>query len=97
MSFKIADILRLYRKLDGDAGFRIELREGRDTIAKVYCDGRPVLFTGVPHGKGTLDGKLVHYIRNQLKLNEDDFTNLIRCALSAAEYKEILKRKGFLG
>ena len=96
MSWKIADIHKLYRKLDGSAGLRVELREGRDTLAKIFCDGKFVLFTKVPHGKGVLDGKLVHYIRNQLKISEDDFRNIIRCSLSAEEYKKILDKKGFL-
>lgn len=96
MSFKIKDILRIYRKLNGRAGFRVELREGRDTIAKIYYNGRPLLFTKVSHGKGELDGKVIHRIRNQLKLSEDDFRDIIRCRLDVAGYKEILRQKGIL-
>lgn len=97
MSFKISDILKLYRKLDGSAGFRVEVREGRDTIAKIFCEGKLVIFTKVPHGKGSLDGRIIHYIRNQFKLSESDFRDFIRCSLSAIDYKIILRTKGFLG
>lgn len=76
MSLRIRDVLRLYEKLDGNAGFRVELREGRDTLVKIFC--------------------LIYYIRNQFKLNESDFRDIIRCTLSTAVYKEILKDKGFL-
>lgn len=86
----------MYRKLHGNAGFRVELREGRDTLVKVFCDGKFVLYTKVPHGKGVLDGKLIYFIRNQFKLGEDDFREFVRCSLSAEQYKAILKNKGFL-
>lgn len=88
--------MRLYEKLDGNAGFRVELREGRDTLVKIFCDGKFILYTKVPHGKGIIDGKLIYYIRNQFKLNENDFRDIIRCTLSAESYKKILKDKGFL-
>lgn len=96
MSLKIRDILRIYRKLDGSNGFCVKLREGRDTIAEIFCDGEFILFTRISHGRGDLDGNLIHYIRNQFHLSEDDFRGLIRCTLSTAEYREILKQKGIV-
>gem|GEM_PF-5440224 len=44
--------------------------EGRDTLAFFYCAQRLVLWTKVPHGRGELKGRLPHYIRQQLRLNE---------------------------
>jgi len=96
MSFRIRDIVKLYYKLGGNVGFKVELREGRDTLAKIFCDGKLILFTKVPHGKGALDGRLIYYIRNQFKLGEADFRDFVRCTLSAEDYKKILKTKGFL-
>lgn len=94
MSLKIRDILRIYRKLGGSAEFRVKLREGRDTVAEIFCEGKLVIFTRISHGKGALEGKLIHKIRNQFRLSEDEFRDIIRCTLSAEDYKEILKAKG---
>ncbi len=43
-----------------------------------------------PKGKGDLHPKTVHSIRRQTELGWDDFTDLIKCPLSAKEYENIL-------
>ena len=40
--------------------------------------------------------KLLHFIRQQLRLNEQEFQSLKQCVLYRSEYLELLKRKGRL-
>lgn len=87
---KVSEVLRAFEKL----GMRI--REGRDTLAFFYCGKRLVLWTKVPHGRGELKGRLPHYIRQQLRLNEEQFKKLIRCEIRRPEYVQILRGKGII-
>ncbi|MFQ5794296.1 MAG: hypothetical protein ACE5JP_04510 [Candidatus Bipolaricaulia bacterium] len=84
---KVSEVLRAFEKL----GMRI--REGRDTLAFFRCGERLVLWTKVPHGRGELKGRLPHYIRQQLRLNEEQFGKLIQCEIRRPEYVQILKDK----
>lgn len=88
MSIKIRDVRRAFTKLD------MKIREGADTLAFFEYGGEDVLFTKVPHGSGDLKGKLPHYVRQQLKLNESDFKALLDCPIDRDKYIEILKQKG---
>jgi len=45
---RIREILNLFEKLE------MEVREGRDTIAKFRYDGKVVIRTKVPHKRGEL-------------------------------------------
>ena len=83
-------MLRLLQKLE------MQLREGRDTIASFYHEGKLIVRTKVPHKRGELRGKLLHFIRQQLRLNEEEFQSLEQCVLYRSEYLELLKRKGRL-
>ncbi|HXJ40755.1 MAG TPA: hypothetical protein VNH18_15850 [Bryobacteraceae bacterium] len=38
----------------------------------------------------------VHLIRQQLKVNEDQFLGLIKCTVSKAEYVDALRGKGLI-
>jgi hypothetical protein len=87
---KTRDILRVFDKLE------MEVREGRDTLAFFRWEGRPILWTKVPHKRGELKGKLPHFIRQQLRLNEDQFRVVIDCTIWRKEYVEILCSKGLL-
>ncbi len=49
----VREMLRLLRKLE------MQLREGRDTIASFYHEGRLIVRTKVPHKRGELKGKLL--------------------------------------
>lgn len=75
----------------------MEIREGRDTLAFFYCGPRLVLWAKVPHKRGELTGKLPYYIRQQLRLDEEQFRQLVRCTLRRAEYVRILRGKGLIG
>lgn len=87
---KVREILQIFKKLE------MEIREGRDTLAFFRYRGRIILWTKVPHKKGELKGKLSYFIRQQLRLNEEQFQNLIICKIWKDEYIEILKKKGFI-
>lgn len=59
---KVGEVIRAFEKLK----------------MRIRCGQRLVLWTKVPHGRGELKGKLPHYIRQQLRLNEGQFKKLIR-------------------
>lgn len=88
---KVTEVLRAFKKL------HMEIREGRDTLAFFYCGPRLVLWAKVPHKRGELKGRLPYYIRQQLRLDEEQFRQLVRCQVRKAEYVKILKDKGIIG
>jgi hypothetical protein len=87
---KIREILKLFNKLE------METREGRDTIANFRYNGEVIVRTKVPHKRGELKGQLVHFIRQQLRLNESQFQKLADCTLYRKDYEQILKDKGYI-
>ncbi len=48
----------------------------------------------MPHRKGELKGKLSYFIRQQLKLNESQFTDVQECKIWRKEYWLFLKLSG---
>jgi len=86
----VKEILSLLHKLE------MEIREGQDTIGSFYDQGRLIIRTKVPHKRGELKGKLLYFIRQQLKLNEEEFHQLQQCRLFRADYIELLRKKGKL-
>jgi hypothetical protein len=74
----------------------MEIREGRDTLAFFRWEGRVILWSKVPHKRGELKGKLPDLIRQQLKLNDAQFRELIACPLKRSEYLQVLREKGLL-
>jgi len=84
---KIKEVLRLFEKL------KMDVREGRDTIAMFRYKGRVVVRTKVPHKRGELKGNLPYLVRQQLRLNERQFKELIDCTLYREDYEIILKEK----
>jgi hypothetical protein len=87
---KAQEALKAFEKLG------MQIREGRDTLAFFYHRGHLVLWTKVPHQRGELRGQLPHYIRQQLKLTEKEFQQLIRCQIGRTEYEQILRAKGII-
>ena len=87
---KVQEVLRAFKKLD------MEVREGRDTLAFFRWEGQVILWTKVPHKRGELKGKLPDLIRQQLRLNEPQFRELIACPLERAGYIQALREKGLL-
>jgi hypothetical protein len=87
---KVREVLKLFQKLE------MEVKEGRDTIAKFRYDGEVIIRTKVPHKSRELKGQLIHFIRQQMRLNEAQFQKLIDCTLYRKDYKQILKDKGYI-
>lgn len=90
MSLKGKDIDRAWAKLE------MEIRDTGDKHATFREGGKVILTTMRSHGSGKLDGIIQHKIRQQLKLNEEQFKRLIDCPLKRPEYVEILKEKNLI-
>ena len=87
---KISEVLKVFRKLE------MEISEGRDTVAKFRHNGNVIVWSRVSHGRGELAGKLPHFIRQQLKVDESQMRKLIDCSYWRKEYEEILRSKGLI-
>ena len=87
MSISTSKIDRAWSKIG------MEITEGRDRWAYFVHDGKKVTSTRRSHGRGKLSGNHEHFIRQQMKLNEAQFADLIACPLDRAGYVEILKEK----
>jgi len=82
---KSHEFSRIEKKLD------LKCRNTGDRIAWFYYEGKRILRTKRSHQKGELPA--AHLIRQQLKLNENQFRNLIGCELEFEDYVTILKDK----
>lgn len=89
MTIKAADFEHIINKLG------LRTRNAGDRLAWFEYEGKVVARTRRSHGKRG-DLPFQHSIRQQLKLNEDEFRLAVGCHLSREEYVEILKRKGKL-
>ena len=72
------------------------ITETNDRHAKFYYDGRLILATKRSFGSGKIEGRVQHLIRQQLKLNEAEFAELIACPLKLDGYIEILRSRGLI-
>src|SRR3972149_11391799 len=86
----IREALQLFENLG------MHIREGKDTIASFYHEGRLIVRTKVPHKMGELKGKLIHFIRQQMRLSDKEFEALRKCKIYKEDYVELLKQKGKL-
>lgn len=87
---KTKDILRIFEKLE------MEIREGRDTLAFFKWKGKTILWSKVPHKKGEVKGKIRHFIRQQMKLTQEQFQAVEECHIWRKEYADLLQKKGIL-
>lgn len=87
---KVREARKVFEKLG------MKIREGRDTIASLYHEGRLVIRTKVPHKSGELKGKLPHYVRQQLRVNEIQFSGIKDCTIERDGYIRILAEKGIV-
>lgn len=87
MSLKPSDVDRAWEKL----GFHVKATG--DLHARLYVDGKLILKTKRSMGSGKLDGNIPHFIRQQMKLNEEEFARAIACPLTRNEYIQILRKK----
>lgn len=78
--------------------FQLKTRDSRDLLAwfEVEIGGKRKIITRTRRSKGSGDLPMQHSIRQQLKLNEEEFRDAIGCTLSREDYIEILRNKGLL-
>jgi hypothetical protein len=84
---KVHEFERIVNKLN------LRVRNSGDRLAWFEYEGRIILRTKRSHGSGDLPG---HLIRQQLKLNESQFTDLIGCSFGIDDYVSVLKAKGLI-
>jgi len=87
MSLKARDVDRVYNK------FQMKIRDGKDRYALLYYGEKLILRTKRSLGKHKIEDEIRHLIRQQLKLNEEEFAQAIGCPLNRDGYIQILKRK----
>ena len=58
-----------------------------------YNDKKTSVFTKISHSSSTINDSLLGLMARQLKLNKNDFCNLVDCPLSEKEYADILIKK----
>ena len=75
----------------------VKLREGKDLCGWVEYQGVKILPVRMSKGEGDAPGKVGHKIRQQYRLNEEQFALLRDCPLKYEGYIEILKTKGLIG
>jgi hypothetical protein len=90
VSVSAGEIDRAWAKLE------MVIQNGRDRHALFYYNDALILRTKRSFGSGKLEGNIGHFIRQQMKLNDAQFRDLLACPLSRAGYVEILRGKGLL-
>lgn len=87
MSLKARDVDRVCDKLD------MCVKHGRDRWAYFYYQGKCITRTRRSLGKSKIDNNVRHQIRQQLKLDENEFTEIVGCTLKLPDYVDILRKK----
>ena len=90
MSLRSRDVDRVFDKL------RMKVRDGKDRHALFYHKGKLILRTKRSFGDRKIDSKIRHLIRQQLKLSETEFANVVGCTVNRTEYIKILRKKGLI-
>lgn len=67
-----------------------------DRLARFYYRETLILTTKRSHGSGPIEGRIPYLIRQQMKLSQGQFDELIACPLGLPEYIQILKAKGWI-
>lgn len=88
MTIKAQEFDRLVAKLE------LKTRESGDLLAWFEFEGKVI--TRTRRSKGSGDLPMQHSIRQQLKLNEEQFRQAVACTLTRGNYIEILRGKGLL-
>lgn len=71
----------------------LKVRNSGDRLAWFEHEGRVITRTRRSHGHGELPE---HLIRQQLKLNDRQFSGMIGCKLKLEDYVGILRSKGLI-
>lgn len=72
------------------------ITDTKDRHARFYYRGTLILATKRSFGSAPIEGPVQHLIRQQLKLTQSEFNDLVACPLKLDGYLEILKRKGWI-
>lgn len=89
MTIKAAEFEHIVEK------FGLRTRNTGDRLAWFEYEGRVITRTRRSLGRGG-DLPFQHSIRQQLKLNENEFREAAACHLSRDDYIEILRQRGLL-
>lgn len=89
MTIKVHEFDRIVSKLD------MKVRDSGDLLAWFEYEGKVITRTRRSK-KRSGDLPMSHSIRQQLKLNEQQLSQLIGCTLSRDDYTEILRAKGLI-
>lgn len=90
MSLRTSDVDHAFDKL------RMTIRKTGDLHAIFYYRGQRILKTKRSFGAGKIDDNTQHLIRQQLRLSEQQFRDLLGCPLDYEDYVDILRTKGFI-
>ena len=90
MSISGKDVDRAWEKLG------MEIKDTNDRHALFRVDGKLILRTKRSFGSGKIDGNIPHFIRQQMKLDNEQFAELLACPLDRPRYIEILREKKFI-
>ena len=88
MTIKAKDFERIVNK------FGLKTRNSGDRLAWFEYEGRTITRTKLSHKQGDLPFQ--DSIRQQLKLNERQLRDTIRCNFSKDQYIDLLKKKGLI-
>ena len=72
----------------------LKVRDSRDLRAWFEYEGK--IITRTRRSKGSGDLPMQHSIRQQLKLNDQQLREALRCTLSREKYIDILRSKGLV-
>ena len=75
---------------------QMQVRSTHHKMGTFVYAGKPILRTRVSFGRGDIPGHIAAKFRGQLKLNERQFQDLIKCPLDYEGYVRILKEKGYI-
>jgi len=90
MQVSKADIKKIFEKLN------LEVRSTKHRYGWFTFEGKKILRVHYSHGRGSLPGRVSDKVRSQLKINQKNFKDLIKCPLSLGDYIDILKDKGLI-
>ncbi len=90
MQVSKADLRKVFEKL------KLEVRSTKHRYGWFTFEGKKILRVHYSHGRGSLPGRVSDKVRSQLKINQKNFKDLIKCPLSIGDYIVILKDKGLI-
>jgi hypothetical protein len=72
---------------------RLSVSSGKELQGWYCLDGKKVLRVTLPHDHGTLPPGTANAIRNELKLDHEQFARLVQCPMKASDYEALIRTK----